>query len=151
METPLDEQDRFLFSALTKICVNDGRTASFWCNAWLQGERARDIAPMLFQAARRKNRSVKDAITEHNWIRDIRQNFEHHMIHQFANLYMRVVQVHLQEDDPDTISWKLTSSGKYSAKSAYIAQFQGLTCQPFNLFIWKVWAPEKCRFFAWLL
>ena len=39
---------------------------------------------------------------------------------------------------------------EYSAKSAYKAQFMGAILTPMKKVIWKVWAPPKVKFFAWL-
>jgi hypothetical protein len=57
----------------------------------------------------------------------------------------------LQPRVEDKHNWRLSTSGKYSAKSAYNALFQGSI--PFNVWerIWKSWAPNKCRFLLWLV
>lgn len=49
------------------------------------------------------------------------------------------------------IIWRWTSSGKYSAKSAYLAQFSGRIESRAACLIWKTWAPSKCKNFTWLL
>jgi hypothetical protein len=59
--------------------------------------------------------------------------------------------VQLHPNTPDTISWNLTNDRKYTTRSAYRAQFLGSTPTNFNLLIWKVWAPPKCKFFSWLV
>ena len=52
---------------------------------------------------------------------------------------------------PDSIAWKWTADGVYTAKSAYEAQFLG-SYSPFRgEFIWQAEAEGKQRFFAWLL
>ena len=52
---------------------------------------------------------------------------------------------------PDSIAWKWTADGVYTAKSAYEAQFLG-SYSPFRgEFIWQAEAEGKHRFFAWLL
>ena len=57
----------------------------------------------------------------------------------------------MQTQQEDTIQWKFTSNGKYSAASAYKAQFLGSTYAPHYKTIWHCWAPPKCKFFAWLI
>ena len=37
-----------------------------------------------------------------------------------------------------------------TAASAYRAQYQGLSPANFEMLIWRNWAPQKCKFFAWL-
>jgi len=45
--------------------------------------------------------------------------------------------------------WNLSSSGQYTAKSAYDAQFHGaVSFGPWER-IWKSRAPAKCRFLLW--
>ena len=58
----------------------------------------------------------------------------------------------LEEGTADTITWKLTNNGKYSAASAYLAQFEPPTTTSFmEPTVWKNWAPPKCKIFAWLI
>jgi hypothetical protein len=70
---------------------------------------------------------------------------------EFLNLCDLIDEVPLQPGVEDTHIWRLSTSGKYSAKSAYNAFFQGSI--PFNAWehIWKSWAPNKCRFFLLLV
>ncbi len=51
----------------------------------------------------------------------------------------------------DSIRWKWTTSGAYTAKSAYQMQFLGSIPSILANVIWKCWAPSKCKFFTWLL
>ena len=47
--------------------------------------------------------------------------------------------------------WRLSSSGQYTAKSAYDALLQGaVSFGPWER-IWKSWAPAKCRFLLCLV
>ena len=57
----------------------------------------------------------------------------------------------LNPDTEDTIRWKWTANGEYTAASAYRAQFLGSVKTDLHLLIWKPWAPPKCKFFAWLI
>lgn len=51
---------------------------------------------------------------------------------------------------PDQLRWKWTAGGTYSAKSCYLATFQGsMTSYSWKL-IWKNWAPPRVKFFHWL-
>jgi len=60
-------------------------------------------------------------------------------------------QLTLEDSQEDQIWWKLTTSGTYSAKSAYEIQFEGTQKLPIAADIWKPWGPTKCKFFTWLL
>ena len=64
---------------------------------------------------------------------------------------MRLALTTMRASGDDKITWTLDSSGVYSAKSAYVAQFAGQISSNFPTLIWKVWAPPKCKFFIWLL
>ncbi|KAJ1289323.1 hypothetical protein BS78_02G155400 [Paspalum vaginatum] len=44
---------------------------SFWNDAWVQGLRPRDFAPLIFSASRRKNKTLSEALVNNTWIRDL--------------------------------------------------------------------------------
>ena len=50
----------------------------------------------------------------------------------------------------DTIAWTLTADGRYTARSAYHAQFLGRMHQPNLDLVWKLRAEGKVKFFFWL-
>ena len=50
----------------------------------------------------------------------------------------------------DRLFWKWTSSGTYTASSAYRAFFVGLEFFTCGKTIWKTWAPAKCKIHIWL-
>jgi hypothetical protein len=52
-------------------------------------------------------------------------------------------------DQEDTITWKWTKHGQYTAKSAYTAQLAGSFC-PY-MAIWGAKVEGKHKFFAWLM
>ena len=51
---------------------------------------------------------------------------------------------------PDQLCWKWAAGGTYSAKSCYLATFQGSTTSCSWKMIWKNWAPPRVKFFHWL-
>jgi hypothetical protein len=101
----------------------------------------------------KKRRSVQDALDNDNWIRglDINGRITNDRLTSFVLLWTLVQSATLQPGTEDTIKWKLTKSGVYTAASAYKAQFLGCTTTPPINSIWKTWAPPKCKFFAWLI
>jgi hypothetical protein len=70
---------------------------------------------------------------------------------EFLDLWDLHYDFQLQLEVEDAHIWRLSSSGQYSAKSAYETFFIGTTLfGPYER-IWKSWAPPKCRFFMWLV
>jgi hypothetical protein len=72
------------------------------------------------------------------------------VIHEFLKLWDMVSTINLQQDMHDSHIWHMSSSGQYTAKSAYDALCQGsIRFDPWRR-IWKSWAPGKGRFSIWL-
>jgi hypothetical protein len=59
---PCTEVDKLLFAVSTPVTLGDGRKAKFWLSARWHGQRLQDIAPTVFKASRKKNRSVQAAL-----------------------------------------------------------------------------------------
>lgn len=107
-------------------------------------------APSLYAITTRKNRTVRQALARSAWITDLRRNISEQHLVDFVQLFVRVTQVSLTPEVPDDIIWKWTSTGIYTAQSAYRAQFLGSIHKPFVGLIWDSWGPQKCKIFAWL-
>jgi hypothetical protein len=152
-EVPCDDIDKLLFANCTHISLGDDNKASFWHSGWLQGNRPKDIAPLLFAKSRKKKRSVASALDEANWIHDLNHHSgitSSHLL-EFVTLWNLVGQETLQPHQEDKITWTLTPSGEYTTSSAYKAQFHDLAANQALASIWKTWAPPKCKFFTWLI
>ncbi|WVZ83488.1 hypothetical protein U9M48_030630 [Paspalum notatum var. saurae] len=135
-----------LFRACTKITVGNGLRTNFW----QQGAAPKNIAPLCYTLAYRKNLKVAHAVQQNRWMRGIQRMSSEQEISQFVTLWSRLSSVQLTPMDDD-ISWKFTADGKYTAKSAYDSQFFGSRPDFTWTRIWKAKAEPKCRFFAWLL
>lgn len=125
----------------------------FWTDKWLHGHSLDRLMPHLFAAVsgRGKKRSVAEALTDMRWVEDIRGAstvfvlFEQHFLEHFLS------EIVLQPDVVDSHIWQFSTTGRYSAKSAYEAVFIGST--HFNPWerIWKSWAPGNANFLCgWL-
>jgi hypothetical protein len=112
----------------------------------------KDIAPLIFEASTRKKWKVNQALHNNEWIKKIKMDMELSLahIHEYIRLWILLSDIHLVEDTNDSIIWNLTPSGEYSATSVYNAQFFVATQTNMNKLVWKVWAPPKIKFFAWL-
>ena len=125
---PCVQKDKDIFASAIKVVVGDGRRASFWDSSWLDGMRPKDIAPKIFELSTRKNCSVKKALHNNFWVSkvDIGGNLTVSHISEFVNLWGKLSLVNLNPEETDSITWKLTNDGQYSAASAYNTQFLGL-------------------------
>ena len=133
----------------TEISLGDGRKTNFWHDRWLCGQCPKIIALSLFRISTRKNRTVQEAVREDTWLSGLAIGLTDEMLSELSRLAILLDDVVLREGQPDTIAWRFTSSHEYSARSAYLLQFEGaIQMKGYNL-IWKAWAPGKCRFFLW--
>ena len=142
-----------LFASPTKVTIGDGRKASFWESNWIGEQPLKELAPALYNHAKRKGRTVQEGLANDQWIIDIRHSLTVELVNEFFEVFYHVWNSDIvpTEGVEDTITWRWTRNGKYSAKSAYIAQFNGRISSAVAKLIWKHWAPSKCKHFAWLL
>ena len=130
--------------------LGDGTHTLFWEDRWLHGQHIIDIAPHLHsRVAKRiiKKRTVAEALNEHLWISDVRGASSARALVEYLSLWDLIMDFPLQPSVEDAHIWLFSSSGKYSAKSAYEYLLQGATqFRPWER-IWKSWAPGKCKFF----
>ena len=104
----------------------------------------------MFSYSRRKNRSVREALSDDTWIHDLAHGNNRHLLPDVLALH-RLLQgtgAQLQPGVPDDLTWSRASSGKYTSRSAYLAQFQGRTATHFDRLVWKAWALGKIKNFA---
>ena len=134
--------------------VGSGTNTLFWIDRWLNGRSIADLAPRLLEFVPKRianRRTVEEAMADRSWVMDIRGNPSVEAILDFLCLWDLIYDFQLQPEIEDSHIWRFSSSGQYSAKSAYASFFIGSTqFGPFER-IWKSWAPPKCRFFLWLV
>lgn len=150
---PCYEVDRQMFNATTEIHLGNGTKASFWISKRLAGQVPKEIAPHIFVVSRRKNNKVKEALTGESQTKDqcIQDFNKPKHFQQFVEMWQKIQRVSLVDEQRDEIRWQLTALGKQSAKSAYRLQFESMMARPYRHIIWELWAPPKCKFFAWLI
>lgn len=151
VDLPIDRDDLALFNAATMVTVGNGNKASFWTSHWLQGDAPAQLYPALFRHSKRKNQTVKDALTDDKWIQDVDYNMSQTIIVEFMGLWLRLQVVELMPLQEDKINWLHSSDGQYSAKSAYQLQFCGMSSSLTAESTWKAKTPPKCHFFVWLM
>jgi hypothetical protein len=86
-ELPLDKIDETLFALATRVHVYNGKTARFWTSSWLNGVSPAAMFPTLYKHSKRKNRTVLDAMTDDNWIRDLMHNLTAQLITEYVLLW----------------------------------------------------------------
>lgn len=141
--TPCDDDDRLLFAACTTISVGNGQRTRFWSDAWVQGRRPKDIAPRLFARTTNKNKSVAEALNNNRWISDLnyRFGFSIPLLQELILLWNLIRNYELHPERDDTITWRLTNDGNYTAASAYKAQFIGSVKNPRLATVWQTCPP----------
>lgn len=87
---------------------------------------------------------------EHRWEWDITVDLNFTMQMQLYMMQQAIAQVERDETAEDTFSWPSDNSGTYSAKSTYRRLCMGSAEFEPAGYIWKCWAPLKCKIFMWL-
>ena len=78
-----------------------------------------------------------------------RRSFDPHEVAAWDSLLQDIALLPVDvEDDPDSISWRLEPSGRFSTKSLYAAIAPSTAPEPFSL-IWGIRLPLKIRIFLW--
>jgi hypothetical protein len=136
---PSSEEDMNIFYAAITISLGNGKKTPFWDAPWLNGIAPKDIAPKIFESSKRKKCKVDQAIVNGAWIANINidNTFSKTHLAQFIELWLLVNGVQLHTGVEDSIVWKLTSNGQYSAALAYKLQFLGLVQSAMNTIVWK--------------
>lgn len=134
--------------------MGDGRSALFWSDSWLHGCPLHEIAPYLCQAVPaklRRTRTVADALHNNNWRKDITGSLSIPILIDYVRLRQATDAFPLNPEISDKISWRWSPTGEFSVSSAYQALFIGQTGLPGARELWTTRAPNKCRFFFWLV
>jgi hypothetical protein len=153
-ELPVNVTDEALFTAATRVTVQNGHTTKFWTSSWAQCTTLASMFPILFEHNRRKIRTIAEAMSSDAWIRDLMHDTPPTSWRStlcFGWWLTKLVLIPQTSGRPDEISWTRTANGKYMASSAYQMQFQDSIDSNFKTLIWKVWASSRCKFMIWLM
>lgn len=154
LQFPVHKVVRSFFSAAMCSEVGNGNHTLFWTDKWLHGQCISELAPRLFLLVSKRNASkrlVSEALPNHAWIVDLQGALGVTALTEYLKLWDILSTFVLQPDIEDRHIWRLSTSGQYSAKSAYWGFFQGSVHFESWEHIWKSWAPGNCSFFLWLV
>lgn len=146
---PIDGKVRALFNASVIFSLGNGEKISFWHDPWIQGATLQFAFPVLYSICTRRKLTVKEALQDGAWFRHLRTQLSPAAIREFMTLWRTLQDIHLQ-DRPDSIAWRWTTDGAYTAHSAYMIQFEGSTRFQLDDILWKSDATMKCKIFSWL-
>jgi hypothetical protein len=123
-----DDITRSFFRASIRITVGNGASTLFWKGRWLNGQGVDELALDLLgmvPARRRGSITVRAALENHAWIRDINNDpLTLPVLIQYMQLRELVDVVHLTKQE-DSVAWKWCPLGSFSSCSAYVAMFIG--------------------------
>lgn len=128
LEIPIHPNATAVFSMAVCSEVGNGNNTLFWSDKWMRGCRVTDLAPSLITAVPEKIKSkrlVTEALEDNRWVNDIQGNLSVVGLYEFFNLCDAVQEIIISDHEGQHF-WKLTSSGTYSALSAYLVFFKGL-------------------------
>ena len=135
------------FALGAKFSTGDGRSVRFWTDLWIGSRPLWEEFRDLYDIAVDPGMSVADALrstpSEIHFKRELLGPEQASLV-ALRQLIDRVVL----SDQPDAVSWALTSSGKFSVKSLYRKLCQG----PSQLVVaglWSAWLPLKIKLFLW--
>ena len=148
---PHDPAADCIFRASTEIIIGDGRKTSFWRAHWAQGCRPADRWPDLFAHCNGRRLTLRAALVGNAWLGYVKPNPSTAVLHQLCELWDVAAGITLQEDRADSLRWKWTADGKYSAASAYRMMFQGAIPTNDKEIIWSAKAAPRAKCFAWIL
>ncbi|CAL4948729.1 unnamed protein product [Urochloa decumbens] len=141
------------FDASITIQIGNGERTLFWTDKWIDGESICDLVPTLVARVgtrTKKSRTVAQALTQDRWVRDITGGLSVLAVVEYLHLWPVITAVHLTPGVEDAMRWRWTSSGQFSASSAYKALQLGRTTFYGAQCIWKSWAPLQVKLFFWL-
>ncbi|KAM0913631.1 hypothetical protein ACQ4PT_012055 [Festuca glaucescens] len=150
LQLPIDSKVRAIFDASVIITIGDGEGTQFWTDRWRPEGKLCNLFPDLYKLCTLRRISVRKALDQNKWIGHFKVGLTTAAIRQFTELWNLMRDVNLQQGVPDSLIWKWTADGTYTASSAYAMQFIGAIRPAFAPLIWRADAPPKCKFFAWL-
>jgi hypothetical protein len=99
--------------------VGNGESIRFWEDTWLGGTPLAHQYPSLYNIVQRKQVSLANVMAQVPLNIGFRQALSGTRADRWIHLVQRLMNVYLTTQ-PDTFTWKLTTSGSFTVKSLYL-------------------------------
>ena len=86
------------------------------------------MAPALFSFVKDSGCSVREALQNQSWIRDISGGVSVQALAQYLTVWDITQETILRPGSPDCALWKLTKEREFSVRSAYRMMFMANIC-----------------------
>ena len=97
-----------------------------------------------------RQQTVHQALPNQNWILEIRGGLSVKAISEYLIVWAMLDGIIFTNDQTDQVFWRWSTSGAYTARSAYKALHLGSIPFDGDNPIWKTWAPLKVKIILWL-
>ena len=107
-----------LFKMAVEVTIGNGEDTLFWTDKWLQGRCVADLALEIYHAIPKrvaKRRTVSQAVHNRSWVSNIKGALTVQVLFEYLHIWELLEEVIIQPDTPDTLVWRLSSSGCYIA------------------------------------
>jgi hypothetical protein len=131
-----------------KMKVGDGKSTSFWQDAWCGSTPLCESFPEIFHICNEQEITVADAAA-HGWNFSFRRYLSPELTAQVHGLLGIVRQVNLSHER-DRPVWKWTKNGIFSVKSMYNHLCRHGRARSFK-HLWKSRIPLKIKIWLWLI
>jgi hypothetical protein len=138
------------YRCITKVTVGDGRSTSFWWDAWTEDAPLAQRFPCLFSHCTNHNVSVFNVCSDGlDSVLVARLSLQ--AIHEKAEVSCIINSTHLQQHPDERSSFFAANGHRLDTSQLYRTSTQsGHRSQSYS-FLWKNYAPPKVKFFGWLL
>ena len=138
------------FREETKVIVGNGRMTAFWNDLWWGAETLANFFPALFSHTLCPNASVARVLSSQVPLLALRPRLTHVAEAELLELQSLMASVHLNPEAMDRRV--LRKNGKVpTPRDHYLISFDSMPDDPFARAIWRSYAPQKCKFFLWLM
>lgn len=138
------------FQAETLVFIGNGKMTSFWLDLWCNSHPLATTFPALFSHVTRPNASVARVLSSQDLQLSLRPRLSNAASRELLELQALVSPTHLDGDVSDVRGFR-HSQKPPSTKEHYMLSFSALDDYEFTKEIWHNFAPQKCKFFLWLL